>query len=326
MRPQARHAIAALVVGVGAAVARTAQADPLQANLQVEREPGAEDCADAVAMASEVQAIQGRSTVVVGGADKAVAIHVRVRRATPEASAKDGFEATIEMSGAVSGERTLSDSGPGCDVLTQAIAVSIAMSLDTSPIVRPRVNTEPAKPEPKTEERPAPSLALTLGGYYDFGTLSNAAGGLEADVDVIIPIVSFGLGFVTLPDDTNDRAHTSIVYRFFGGKARACTRQPLLELFGASLCADIVLGERRAQLTDDDTSRVSGLFVALGPQLEVSRRIVGPFGVFAELSLNIPVYQEPIHVNGTAISSPEEPVTFQMGAGLRFWIDTRPDD
>lgn len=300
------------------------EAEPMRASLSVTRQPGAETCADERELTELVEAVAGAK--ILSGAEERP-VHLQVVMARSQA----GFEAKVELSGARSGVRTIEGDGPGCEPLGQALAVTIAVLLDagsieavhiSKPVEKRKRRPAAAPPAEGSNEKgstsPVPPLTLGAGGFYDFGTLGTSSGGLLVSIETIIPIVSFGLSFLGLPYSPSDRFNSDVVYRFLGGRARVCTRQPYLELFGASLCLGFLAGQRRGEDTSEEEEPKDGAFLAAVIQAEVSRRIVGPFGLYADLALSIPFYKDPIEV-GTAVL-PEQPVTFQMGAGVRFWI------
>lgn len=306
-------------------VAQVARAEPARASLSLSRGVGAETCADASELRALVRAASGHDVLVEEGASP---LHLEVR----VEPANGGYRGVIELSGARKGTRTLEDVGPGCDVLSQGLAVTIAVLLDAGddePVEPPRPAPDVARPEARPEPPPPPPvevkagmvpLTLTVGTYYDFGTIDGSAAGLVGSAEIVVPIVSFGASFLTLPHAPRDRGPDH-VYRFFAGRARVCTREPYLELFGAGICAGLLAGTRLLEVVDVD-AEARGAFIAATFSLEVSRRIVGPFGAYADLNLSVPAFREELllQLEKIKLSPEEEPVTFQMGAGFRFWI------
>ncbi|NUP09830.1 MAG: hypothetical protein HOW73_27605 [Polyangiaceae bacterium] len=310
-----------------------AEAAPIRASLSVYREVGAETCVEGSELVPMVEAVVGEP--ILSGTDpKPVHLDVHIRRDG------DGYVGLIELSGARNGSRTITDSGPGCDVLSQGLAVTIAVLLDG----KSKDELDPTAPEPERfydlkAPEPTPPVkllpfTLAVGAFYDFGTIDGSNGGVTASIEAVIPIVSFGLTFITLPHAPRDRPEPH-VYRFFAGRARVCTREPYLELFGASACAGVLAGNRHVERTyaeqDPDENRVErfdldddddGAFLAAVVMIEVSRRIAGPVGMYADMGLSIPFFREPIDIPDVGVSYPEEEaVTFQMSTGFRFWFE-----
>jgi hypothetical protein len=127
-------------------------------------------------------------------------------------------------------------------------------------------------------------LTGSLGGYYDFGTLQDSSGGLSLGLDLLVPYVSFGLAMLGLPQDETDLPADDASYRYAAGRFRACARNPFSGQFGAALCSGFTVGERTLD------PGASGGFAGALVQLEISRRVVGPFGVFADLD-DLPVLE-----------------------------------
>ncbi len=306
-----RAAFAAGVFG-GAAlwVLPAASAEP-DAELSLERGPGAESCPDEAALRARVEELAAKPVFAAAGRAKR---NVRVKIE----SSGEGFAAALEIDGA---SRQIDDSGPGCEVLGEALAVTVGILLDAQPARnKPKAPVdEPARPAAAPPEPPEPSVRLTgsLAGFYDFGTLESSAGGLAIAAELLVPYVSFGVSFVGLPNDPTDRRNDDdAAYRFVAGRVRACGRQPFVSQFGVGLCSGFTVGERRLD------PGPNGGYAGANLMLEVSRRVVGPFGVFADLGLTFPFWYESIAQPGYA--SPFEPVTFQFGVGTRFWIAPYP--
>jgi hypothetical protein len=115
----------------------------------VARAPDAADCPDTARFRAAVERIVGRP---LGGPTTDVSVQVDFSR--PAGT----YEATVRLSGAREGERTLRDEGPTCDALGEAVAVATALLLDA--------------PEPKPERAPVPpesALAGWLSGRFGAG-------------------------------------------------------------------------------------------------------------------------------------------------------------
>jgi hypothetical protein len=283
------------------------------AKLKLTTGEGVVGCPTEEALAARVDELAKSPVFAVPG-PKSVVVSVEI-------SAKEqGFAAIVELSGAT---RTIEDSGPGCQVLAEALAVTIGILLDVDTKPPLRRDDEPP-PAPKPEE-PEPDVRLTgsLGGFYDFGTLQDSAGGLSLGLDLLVPYVSFGLAMLGLPQDPTDLDNDEANYRFAAGRFRACARNPFAGQFGAALCSGFTVGERRLDTGEADLyPDASGGFAGALLQLEISRRVVGPFGVFADLGLTFPFWYESIDLPGQSLKN--QPVTFQFGVGARFWIAPYP--
>lgn len=129
--------------------------------LVVIREAGAETCPDAVQVAAHVNAIVAREVIGPGPGEDSAWIEVTLHRQG------EGYRATVRTYGRSVGQRELSDAGPGCTALGEAVAVSLALmwtsqeeaSAPKDPPLGAHEDTssEPAAPpEPAT---PAPKRA-----------------------------------------------------------------------------------------------------------------------------------------------------------------------
>ncbi len=300
-----RLAVALGLVGLVLSAPSVALASP-PAKLELTTGEGVVGCPTEEALAARVDELAKTPVFNVPG-PKSLLISVEI-------SARDqGFAAVVELSGAT---RTIEDSGPGCQVLAEALAVTIGILLDVD--TKPPLRRDDDPPPPPKPEEPEPDVRLTgsLGGYYDFGTLQDSSGGLSLGLDLLVPYVSFGLAMLGLPQDETDLPADDASYRYAAGRFRACARNPFSGQFGAALCSGFTVGERTLD------PGASGGFAGALVQLEISRRVVGPFGVFADLGLTFPFWNEPIQIPGQALK--QQPVTFQFGIGARFWIAPYP--
>lgn len=133
--------------------------------LVVIREAGAETCPDAVQVAAHVNAIVAREVIGSGPGEDSAWIEVTMHREG------EGYRATVRTYGRSVGQRELSDAGPGCAALGEAVAVSLALMwtsqeeasapadppLDTDQDAdsEPAAPPEPATPAPAPKRPPA---------------------------------------------------------------------------------------------------------------------------------------------------------------------------
>lgn len=320
------------VLGVVSPFPALAGPEPERATLDVALDKGAEGCADRAKLTKLVEGVAGANAIAAPGKTAPTQIQVRIRRVDK------GYSATVSLSGAQAGERVIEDAGPRCAALSQALAVAIAVLIDAEsnppvdvpppppkkPPPTPPPPVEPPLPPRPPEPRIVP-VTTTAGAVYDFGTLDGSAGGFNVSLETYIPILSFGFAFVALPHAPRERLSSTAVFRFLAGRVRICTRQPYLELFGASFCLGFLGGERRVSLaTEGKEGTTNGGYVAAAIQLEVSRRVVGPFGLFVDMGVGLPFIRQTLEVvvpgNDLRLQEEGEAVTFQMGAGVRFWL------
>src|SRR6188508_2791870 len=111
-----------------------------RAQLRVDRGAGAERCPDADAIGDNVEQIRGR-----GAIDKRSLYRVTFSRT------ENGFAAAIRAETTDRSVRTLDHIGPSCAPLGRAVALTIALILDSE--VAPE---EPVEPTPPTVTRAPP--------------------------------------------------------------------------------------------------------------------------------------------------------------------------
>ncbi len=335
---------------VGWFAPQRAQGEPQRATLTLTREPGANACMGGAELAKQVDLLAG-TPVIASTAGIAVSVTIR-----PE---KNGYRAHIVLTGDRAGERTLDDDGPGCEVLGRALVVTIAILLDAGPaasVAQPTAPSVPSAPSlpsapptrppsarprppspneyfvlpeiPKTIERPRPrGSRMTLSGsaaaIYDVGTLVDDAGGFTIGAELWIPHFGIGAGLMILPLDRLTLGEREVDYRLVAARVELCSKPPFELPFGIAVCSGLLAGERHALASG--AAATSAALVTFETRLELSRRFLGPFGVFATAGFQAPVLHESVAVKlprrSEPIRGPDAGVTFQTGLGARFWLD-----
>ena len=125
--------------------------------LVVVREAGAETCPDAVQLGAHVNAIVDREVIGAGPGEDSAWIEVTMHREG------EGYRATVRTYGSSVGQRELSDAGPGCSALGEAVAVSLALMWtsqeDTASPSEPASDELEGTPEPADHAAPPPAAA-----------------------------------------------------------------------------------------------------------------------------------------------------------------------
>jgi len=149
-----------------ALAASSATAAPLSAEITI-LDPAA-GCPDALALRAMVETIVQRPILPSSPTDTLYTT-VRFRRAG------SGFEAQVHLAGAKQGERWLTDTGENCAPLAQAVAVTLALLIDSHPT--------PANAT--TDDHPRRSQgALALGLGPTLGLLPSTALAFDAALEV----------------------------------------------------------------------------------------------------------------------------------------------
>lgn len=148
-----------------------ANAAPLGAEIQVEREPSASDCPRGAELTRAVEHILQRS---LGTANADDTLQVRVHFAANG----DEYAAQVRSLSAKPGERALRDRGHGCSALGQAVSVAIALLLDKELEAR-APEPPPAPKTPRSADGAEPDSA-TLEGRTQVELRESLAGGYAA--------------------------------------------------------------------------------------------------------------------------------------------------
>ncbi len=259
------------------------------------RGEGAAACPDAVALGARVWVLRPESL------PEALRVEVRFEREGA------GYVATLQTSGRLRATRVLRASGPGCEGLADATAVSLSMLFDLPPEASP----EPAvAASPSTARnlpparRPAPWYAwrawLAAGGALAW-QLPSKAGGL-ARVDALAaptPSLLVGVGGALGPSGSVERGGGEVEVGLGFASARACwlawgeARGPR-----AGACALGAVGQLRGRgqgyALDREARRA---WYALGGGLLASGPLAGPLGWLAEGSALAPLGRESFSID-----------------------------
>jgi hypothetical protein len=286
-----------------------ARAHELPASLSVEHAAGAEQCAGREQLERRVEGILRRPWPASGEGEP-LAITVQFGRA------RDGsFQAKVGATGPKPGERLLRDSSPGCDALSEAVAVAIALLLDSAQNeasepapAKPLASTPAAEPhEPAAPPAPAKEgldwslrVGLEAGGGYGLGGGATALGAGHVGAKLSRWRVDLGV-LATLPEsrafDGGD-VSTSLLF----GHLRACYF--LGRSFQVGPCAHLGVGRLLGEGSDyGEAQRTSLPWLAAG------------LGLGAEVALNRRAYVS----LGTTLWVPSERHTFSVeNAGIAW--------
>jgi hypothetical protein len=226
-------------VFVSAALAVTSAASSAFADelprLTVQRTQRSTDCPDADTLAARVNEHMGRVAL-----DTSVRAD-RTRGYDVQILAEDGgYVAILRRAGRADRARTLSDPGPGCAGLADALSVTLAILLDQAaappppaPAVERRALSAPAPAAPsRSAALRSESVAFTGGVALSAGLLEGVVPAFVADVSARpVPRVSLGLGLVLPLTQRFDFAPGAVDVSLTLGLARACYVAP----FGPAL-------------------------------------------------------------------------------------------
>jgi hypothetical protein len=266
------------------ALDRAARADEPLPALIVTRAPGAQDCPDATALAREVAHMNGRPSLDASARRTASTwLHVEINRGT------DGYSAVIRAQGRRTGERRLSDTGPSCENLADALALTLAMVLDNyagqvsiepEPTRTPTWRKQPAAAPPQRLSVSALELdvatAVHVGVLAHVGPLISARGRLWLGKTAV-----FEAGGVYFFEQTVEHAESAgrLELNLASGFLGSCANlsQPE-DGVGLALCAEGYLGRLKGTgtgFTRDEPAQ-NHLWLAAGLALDLAGRIAGP--------------------------------------------------
>lgn len=232
--------LAIIVVLTFSPLARSETIPPLV----VERSSGAERCPDAETISARVEQIRGRSA---DGAPNAYRVSF--------ARTDDGFTATIRTDRAAS-VRTLEHDGATCSALGHAVALTLALLLDSD--IEPKKRSEPPPPPPappvvapvpRPVAPPAPSryATLSLAAAGLAGVLRPVSPALAADVGASFAPLRVSAGVMWGWPQTLPLGPGVVHERLLGGFARLCVPAWAGEGFRLDACSGALAGAITAE-------------------------------------------------------------------------------
>jgi hypothetical protein len=302
----------------------------LSANLSVERDAGAEQCAESADLQRRVDAILRRPA---GASERSEELAIDVRFAR---TADGAFVAHVAATGSKPGQRWLRDSSPSCDALSEAVSVAIALLLDTragdateasssseqreqraSPIIQ-----SPPEPAKSAAQAPAPTTdfsrwhgqaLLGAGVGYGLGGAGTGLGLGQLGARGEHWLLELGIAG-TLPDSTEfgaGRVRTSLLL----GSARAC--YSVGSAFAIGPCAELGVGRLRGEgrgFGQAQTSSLPWIAAGLGlaAQTPLGSRLFAAFGA----TLWVPTRRQTFSVQNSGIAWESKPLAGVVSAGL----------
>jgi hypothetical protein len=213
--------------------------------LVVDRGAGAERCLDAEAIGSKVEQIRGRP-----------AVDVPTRYRITFARTEQGFTATIRTDKALGSVRTLEHNGANCSALGHAVALTIALLLDSDVEPNKKVDPPPPPPPPPvvaavqrspSATSPAHEVTVSLAAVGLAGVLRPMAPALAADVGVSFAPLRLSAGALWVWPQTLTFGPGSVRERLLGGFARACVPAWQAGSLRLDACSGAVVGAITAE-------------------------------------------------------------------------------
>ncbi|APR83738.1 Hypothetical protein A7982_09087 [Minicystis rosea] len=314
--------------------------------LVVHRTEDTADCPDARALADKVAEQMHRPALtplaeVVPGAERGLDVQIY--------KSSEGYTAVIQAAGKT---RQLSDKGASCGGLAAALAISIAVLLDTEPLppapelppappVEPPPPALPAVPElvlpppPIDDERPSDvrrfRVAIAASPVITAGMLRPFAGGITSEIEIRFGRFSIAGGAFALPGQTVDYAPGQVKLSLTTGLLRGCVAPISIggstsgggedEAIRFAICLDTLAGAVRGAGQGYKTNKTLSLpWAEVGPSALFAQRIWGPLSWGARAMLVIPVLKQSFFVDNLGTAFAPSPVGGALDAGLRVSI------
>lgn len=351
------HALAFAAALSTASAAGTASGQPTLPKLSVRRAPDAADCPDAAALTASVERQMKRPALepleprdppapTPEGQAEAGLIDVHVLRS------QGGYSATVQANGRT---RQISDPGPTCAGLAEALAITLAILLDSeeTPPPPPARTAEPPVPAP-TPSAPAPalraslspplpspaparstSLLVTPGVAGTAGLVGPLTLGFTGDVELHLPpSLSLGAGMFWIPTRSIDFAKGRVDVYQVAGVLRGC-----MDVLGspgspdspesarAALCAHAAAGALHGEgVGYFEPGSATRPWFAFGVGAVVEGPIWKRLGWSARASLMIPVVKESFSIENvggqpevTAFEPSRMGVVVSVGPRVTIW-------
>jgi hypothetical protein len=311
--------------GLFGPLAGAAQAAPATAVLESTNGSGAGDCPQADALAAIVNDGLGRAAVVPAGtAAEAHAMHVVVAFER----APKGYAATVRIDGARGGTRRLSNGGPGCGALANAVGVLLVVALDSS-----RADDTAAAAAQTSSSRPDDATALADRAITaDLGIGGGVAQGLVGGWSPAVGLggtLAYGhlaarLGGVWLPSKTNAYGPGRIEIGLAVARLALCvsTRDDRSRV-ALGLCAQQQIGWMRGRGIDYEAGNRAAdhLWLATGAAIVAGGPLGRSLGWEVEVAAVRPLQQQRFVVDnlGTAFQSDAAAFMTTLAFTTRLW-------
>lgn len=261
------------VLGLGWPWDAAAQAQP-RARLVVTRGQGAEDCPSAERLIARARAVApGQSLQTESDAAVDTWVYIQLRHDL------DRYEATIQLQGRRHGARSLSDVGPTCDSLADAVSLSLALFLDAD---QPRAVAPTGAPllaNRATTSSPSEwRYAAALGGGLAVKVLPAPAPYVDVGVDVgLTNRLRLGLGGMFVLPQRSHVAGGATDVRLSASFVRGCARLVSGDSMELGWCLQSLMGVLSGNgLGYEQTFVRNLLWTALGGGLRVDGSLGAP--------------------------------------------------
>jgi hypothetical protein len=287
-------------------------------DVHVERGAAAGDCPDAPALTALIEEIERRPNA---GAP-AAPITPGVRAAVTFERSPTGYRAALRLFGAREGERTLTDTGPSCAALGRAVAITLALSLESG--TDPQAPVEkPIAPLPPTSPRGAPVSVGISGGV---ALVTVGAPSLAAGIDVAVEMGR------RLSIEGSGRHVLARASTLEPGEVRVSLDAAILRLcavaagVGRALQANVCAAGAAGVLHGEgvgypSAGTAASAWVALGGGLDARWRVGARWRLSLGVEALVPLRQDTFSIEnrGVAFSSGAVSWTTRLGVACQVW-------
>ena len=309
-----RPALVALAAVACAAAA--ARAEPLPIGLAVSRTPAAQACPDEAELRGLVEQVARRPLPTASGRP-GIEARIEFDRAD------ERFRARVRLGGAKTGERELTDTGPACAPLAQAVAITLVLLADHGPAA------VAAPPPTPPAALPAPASSGWRGGRASLagGAGLGLVGGASPDLSVGMSaerLSGWGLlgGLFFVAPRRSALPPGEVRVWLLAAAAELCRavgdgRRTLL-----LLCAGGAAGYLAGRGFGYPTSQATGFpWFAAGARVGLSGPITGRLRWVGQAELLVPLRRQSFSVDnlGTAWASDPAGGRLDLGVEVSLW-------
>jgi hypothetical protein len=316
----------AAAAAVSGLLAGAANGAPATARIESTSAPGAADCPDAAALAANVNEGLGRPSLFAAAA---TASAPPARIAVTFERAPRGYAATVRIGGAHGGTRKLSNQGPGCGALANAVGVLLVLVLDSDDDAGGAGTPSSPAPSPPgaaapTATRAAVTADVGVGGGVAEGLVGGWSPALGLGGTLGYRRLSARLGALWLPAKSNEYGPGRVEVGLAAARLALCvTAHRDRFQVGLELCLQQQVGWMRARGFDYDASnRVADhLWLATGVAIVVNGPLGRALGWEVEAGAVRLLQQEQFLVDNLGTAFRSQPVAFMttLSFTTRVW-------
>ena len=328
MAERALLAALAVVGGIGLCgpFAGRARAAPATAQLETANAPGADDCPSAAALAASVNEGLGRPALVTAGAPTPAPARIAVSFER----AGSGYAATVHIGGARGGTRKLTNAGPGCRALADAVGMLLVLVLDSNDDAAAATASAPesnrgaaSSASGASNERSQLTAAVGAGGGVAEGLVGGWSPAVGLGGTLMHGPLSARLGGFWVPTKSHELGSGRVEIGLAAARLALCaTTQGDRPQVGLGLCVQQQAGWMHGRgVGYDDNHTVGTLWLASGVALIANGPLGRAVGWEVEAGMVFPLRQTRFVTGdlGTAFQTPTAAFMTTLSFTTRLW-------